>query len=228
MQFFNSELTQAILKEFTSTKLCTFQIAYKFNINQRSIKSLIINNLGYKVFSKKEELAYDNLVNEIRVRSEQNYSSTQIAAELGICRSTCFRIVGKLSHGSSTQLPESAEVIPNASDSVKQNPNASEYIPDKSGSESTDDSLSPVCAANNIIQIANIDPKDRRHLPASYPRRNYSLNTHKQHLYRQYDHQECGKKQMVTVNVNGFSIRFDSSIPGASEVLNKLIAVITE
>ena len=222
MSVFSLELTQSIIKDFTTTKLCTYQIAQKYRLNQRSIKSVIIKNIGADVFRIKEHLAYDNLISEIRQRLAANDSAGQIALDLGLSRSTCFAIIKKITDASeNSALDADLQLIPDDNEVCQKNSDSPQASTEPEKVSPQEQNSSP-----KIIQIENKDSPRAAPLPAPYYHRNYPY--YRRRPYRNFSGDADNSRRMISVNINGFFIRFDSSQKGANELLNKIIAVITE
>ena len=242
MTILKPETVQSILKDFTTAKLCTYQIAHKLNINQRTIKSVIIKNMGQAVFDKKESLAYSNLVSEIKTRVEKNIASYQIACDIGISRSSCLRIIEKLpleDTGDVSSLSVNPLVIAVENDAEKKPAKAN--TPELPASPVTSQSTSQnTSTLNNIIQISqvqesHVSASPHSPVPAPYSHCNYSRRNHySSHNIRPYQNRSNrgnfpdSRQHMVSINLNGFLIRFDSNKPGASDILNKIIKAIME
>lgn len=82
-----------IINDFTNTNLCSYQIANKNKICQRTVESILKKHLGSPIFEKKEELALNMICTEIQKLQDEGLSKNEIANQLGISRSTCYRII---------------------------------------------------------------------------------------------------------------------------------------
>ena len=233
MQLLKPEIIQGIIKDFTTTKLCTYQIAHKFNLNQRTIKSIITKNMGSSVFDKKEALAYSNLIEEIKLRVAKNLPSNQIACDLGISRSSCFRIVENLVKTQTTVNPSSSDnslhiiaVENDAEESAAQSQQNTGAVNTKMLSQKSADLNHP--SQTGLVQESHLQGTPSTPIPYSH-----SVTSHHCHYNRSVFHNrgsfpDFNKRQMVCVNLNGFSIRFDSNRPDATAILNRIIKVILE
>lgn len=52
-----SSTTQSIIQDFASTKLCSYLIAYKYGLPQKTAESILRKNLTDNFFENKEKLA---------------------------------------------------------------------------------------------------------------------------------------------------------------------------
>lgn len=50
-----SSTTQSIIQDFASTKLCSYQIAYKYGLSQKTAESILRKNLTDNFFENKEK-----------------------------------------------------------------------------------------------------------------------------------------------------------------------------
>jgi len=221
------DTTQSILKDFTNTKLCTYQIAQKYNLNQRTVKSIVVKSVGQSVFDKKEELAFDNLIREIKSRYAVNYSANQIAAELGISRSTCLNLIEKIAPQTPviSSLPtDNLHIIEIENDLGDEPGDPEPKLPLKQDT-ATEDSI-PQSGQEQTSQIKSL-PQAPAPYTQGYSSHGY-FNTRRGYPHRNSRDHTDSWQQKAHINLNGFSISFDSSRPGAGDILNKIIKIIME
>ena len=89
-------VVKEILNDFTQTSLCSYQIAYKSGICQRTIIKTIKAHLGSELFARKEQLALTNLHKQIQELLAQKVGSNEIAERVGLCRNTCYAMIKQL------------------------------------------------------------------------------------------------------------------------------------
>ena len=90
-----SSTTQSIIQDVASTKLCTYQIAYKYGLPQKTAESILRKNLTDNFFENKEKLAIKILKDTVQELLSKKYSKQKIAEYLGISKSTCYRLIEK-------------------------------------------------------------------------------------------------------------------------------------
>ena len=104
MTAITSELTQKILKDITTTDLSSYQIAFKYQVNKMVVDSIGKRNLGEIIYNKKESLAYQKLMELIADGLRKGNSIASTADNLGVCRSTMFKLARSLMPHSSNQV----------------------------------------------------------------------------------------------------------------------------
>lgn len=102
-----SELTQKILKDITTSELSSYQIAFKYQVSKTIVDSIGRKNLGEVIYKKKETFAFQKLNNLITDSLNKGNSITATADNLGVCRSTMF----KLAHSIRSVTPNQVQVI---------------------------------------------------------------------------------------------------------------------
>ena len=104
MPAITSELTQKILKDITTSELSSYQIAFKYQVNKMVVDSIGRKNLGDAIYKQKESYASQKLNTQISESLKKGNSVTATADNLGVCRSTMFKLVRSLTPQSSEQV----------------------------------------------------------------------------------------------------------------------------
>ena len=213
-----SSTTQSIIQDFASTKLCSYQIAYKYGLPQKTAESILRKNLTDNFFENKEKLAIKILKDTVQELLSKKYSKQKIAEYLGISKSTCYRLIEKFENELDDDLVqivsiessnrESPEIklpklaLSNTDKNNKQSFESSSFLPEAEPSEDPD-----VPSQNKTNQ--------------KYPPRKYH---HRRDVYRDNHRQD---HQWSTINLKGIRINFDLATC-STDLINKLIAVIKE
>ena len=116
-----SSTTQSIIQDFASTKLSSYQIAFKYGLPQKSTESILRKNLTDNFFENKEKLAIKILKDTVQELLSKKYSKQKIAEYLGISKSTCYRLIEKFENELDDDLVqivsiESSNAIPDNSE----------------------------------------------------------------------------------------------------------------
>lgn len=101
------EVVKNIVKDITISQLSSYQIAYKYHLSKNTIDRLGISHLGEVIYNQKEKLAFEALIEQIKVLKNQGFSVTKMSEHLGISKSTMFKIVNRYE----TDRKEQVQVI---------------------------------------------------------------------------------------------------------------------
>ena len=101
------EVVKNIVKDITTSQLSSYQIAYKYHLSKNTIDRLGISHLGEVIYNQKEKLAFEALIEQIKVLKNQGFSVTKMSEHLGISKSTMFKIVNRYE----TDRKEQVQVI---------------------------------------------------------------------------------------------------------------------
>lgn len=90
------QTTKSIIKDFTTTQQSSFQLGHKYKLNKMTIDRIGRDHLGVEIYSKREELAFASLCDQIRDLQSRNYSIATIADTLGVSKTSLFEIIRKI------------------------------------------------------------------------------------------------------------------------------------
>lgn len=94
----SKEVETKIINELTNTRSSSYQVAFRYKLRPQTINRIGIQYIGKNNFEKREQLINSELDSQIRSLSAQGYTGAEIAKELGLYSSTCYKIIaGKIS-----------------------------------------------------------------------------------------------------------------------------------
>jgi hypothetical protein len=219
-----SSTTQSIIQDFASTKLSSYQIAYKYSLPQKTAESILRKNLTDNFFENKEKLAVKLLKDSIQDLLSQNCSKQKIAEKVGISRSTCYRLIEKIENELDDDLVQIVSIedrtvaSDNNGSSEKELPELALSNTDMCNHQSSCSSATyPVAESSSEESDASSLNKAYQKYPPRkyYHRRDWGRDTRRQ------------EQQWSTINLKGIRINFDLTIC-SSDLINKLITVIKE
>ena len=218
-----SSTTQSIIQDFASTKLSSYQIAFKYGLPQKSTESILRKNLTDNFYENKEKIAVKLLKESIQELLSKKYSKQKIAEYVGISKSTCYRLIEKFENELDDALVQIVSI--EAGNEVSENKESLENKTPKLSFSSTDQNntqaTAPLYASTAAEPSEDTeDSEQNKTYQKYYPRKNY----HRRDVYRDHHKQD---QQWSTINLKGIRINFDLATC-STDLINKLIAVIKE
>ena len=218
-----SSTTQSIIQDFASTKLSSYQIAFKYGLPQKSTESILRKNLTDNFFENKEKLAIKILKDTVQELLSKKYSKQKIAEYLGISKSTCYRLIEKFENELDDDLVQIVSI--ESSNAIPDNREAPEIKLPELALSNTDKNNKQSFESSSFLPAA--EPSEDLEEPSQnknyqkYPPRKYH---HRRDVYRDNHRQD---HQWSTINLKGIRINFDLATC-STDLINKLIAVIKE
>lgn len=218
-----SSTTQSIIQDFASTKLCSYQIAYKYGLPQKTAESILRKNLTDNFFENKEKLAIKILKDTVQELLSKKYSKQKIAEYLGISKSTCYRLIEKFENELDDDLVQIVSI--ESSNAIPDNRESPEIKLPELALSNTDKNNKQSFESSSFLSAA--EPSEDPEVPSQnktnqkYPPRKYH---HRRDVYRDNHRQD---HQWSTINLKGIRINFDLATC-STDLINKLIAVIKE
>ncbi|MGN0902103.1 MAG: hypothetical protein ACI4M9_02350 [Succinivibrio sp.] len=99
--------TEQIVKDITSTALCSYQIAHKYNLTKMTVDRIARTHLGEQIYQKKEHLALEHLKGDFLKLRSQGFSINNIGQKLGLSKASAFNLSKKFE----SEANNSEEVI---------------------------------------------------------------------------------------------------------------------
>ena len=92
------QTTKNIIKDITTTQLCSYQLGHKYKLSKITIDRIGREHLGTDIYSRREKLVFASLSKQITELRSKNYTMSAIAEYLGISKSSIFAISQKIDH----------------------------------------------------------------------------------------------------------------------------------
>ncbi len=218
-----SSTTQSIIQDFASTKLSSYQIAFKYGLPQKSTESILRKNLTDNFFENKEKIAVKLLKESIQELLSKKYSKQKIAEYVGISKSTCYRLIEKFENELDDDLVQivSIEAGNEVSDNKELLENKLPELTFSNKDQNNTQATAPLSASTAAEPSEDSEDSDQnKTYQKYYPRKYY----HRRDAYRDNHRQD---HQWSTIILKGIRINFDMATC-STDLINKLIAVIKE
>ena len=88
----NAVHTEQIVKDITSTTLCSYQIAHKYSLTKMTVDRIARTHLGDEIYQKKEQLALEHLKGDFLKLKSQGLSINNIGQKLGLSKASAFNL----------------------------------------------------------------------------------------------------------------------------------------
>ncbi|SFS40591.1 hypothetical protein SAMN02910357_00579 [Succinivibrio dextrinosolvens] len=86
MSSIDPDVVKNIVKDIITSQLSSYQIAYKYHLSKNTIDRLGLSHLGEVIYNQKEKLAFEALIEQIKVLKNQGFSVTKMYEHLGISK----------------------------------------------------------------------------------------------------------------------------------------------
>lgn len=200
------QTTKSIIKDFTTTQQSSFQLGHKYKLNKMTIDRIGRDHLGVEIYSKREELAFASLCDQIRDLQSRNYSIATIADTLGVSKTSLFEIIRKIK----AQSPQ---------EQAPANLNEVEIISIGSKMDEPHKATAEITATSAV----EVDvPAKTEHLSLENYHRKRSLRKHNRPNQSQSDYRDS--HGYIKIKFKDLQISFNPAQKEATDVIVRLIS----